>query len=289
MMKAPSALRRPFSLLNGRLKRAVARLLNQRVGGYELRAPNDMARLYRHVRKGDVVLVEGDLRISQLVKYATQSPWSHGALYVGDELLRRGGRLREQALASFGDLADRLLVEALTDQGVVAAPLAKYERQNIRLCRPHGIDPADLHRVLDSVLGDLGKQYDSRNFLDLTLMLLSPIQFGPLRRRTIETCLGNCTDLQVICSGMIAKAFHRVGFPILPPLDVSGPNASPGRALRHYSQILPRDFDLSPNFEIVKFGALKDDRATPNGTPARLSEEDGRAVAARGGRPVDRA
>src|SRR2546425_8863109 len=26
-----------------------------------------------------------------------------------------------------------------------------------------------------------------------------PTKFGPLRRRTIETCLGNCTDLQVIC------------------------------------------------------------------------------------------
>ncbi len=26
--------------------------------------------------------------------------------------------------------------------------------------------------------------------------------------------------------------------------------------MRHYSQILPRDFDLSPNFEIIKFNLL---------------------------------
>src|SRR5438034_159717 len=81
--------------------------------------------------------------------------------------------------------------------------------------------PNDMTRVYQYIKrGDLGKRYDNRNFIDLTLMLLSPIKFGPLRRRTIETCLGNCTDLQVICSGMIAKAFHRVGYPILSELDI---------------------------------------------------------------------
>ncbi len=189
-MKVPPRLDRPLVKLKERLKRSVARFLNQEVAGYELKVRNDMARLYQHIRKGDVVLVEGQLRLSQLVKYATQSPWSHSALYVGDELLRRGGRLRERARAGFGDLADRLLIEALTDEGVMAAPLAKYREHNLRVCRPSRIHPADLDRVVDSVVADLGKQYDARNFLDLTLMLLSPTKFGPLKTRTIETCLG---------------------------------------------------------------------------------------------------
>lgn len=111
------------------------------------------------------------------------------------------------------------------------------------------------------MLADLGKQYDNRNFFDLTLMLLSPIKAGPLGRRTVETCLGNCTDLQVICSGMIAKAFQRVGFPILSP------------PLRHYSQIVPRDFDLSPNFEIVKFATIRDGGPTPDATSGFRSDE----------------
>lgn len=169
------------------LRRISERLLNQPVAAYELKAPNDMARLYRHIRKGDVVLVEGELRISQLVKYATQSPWSHCALYVGDELIRRGGPLREQALATFGTLADRLIVEALTEDGVIAAPLAKYRELDIRICRPYSIDRADLDRVVDSVLADLGKRYDRRNFLDLALILLSPVRFGPLKSRTMQT------------------------------------------------------------------------------------------------------
>jgi hypothetical protein len=211
--------------------------------------------------------VEGELRLSQFVKYVTQSQWSHSALYVGDELLRRGSRLRERALAGFGKLADRVIVETLTDEGVIASPLAKYRGHNIRVCRPYRIDPADLDRVVDSVIQDLGKQYDSRNFFDLALMLLSPVEFGPLKTRTIQSCLGNCTDLQVICSGMIAKAFQQVGYPILPQIDVrnrkdeelleADPYSLP-LTMRHYSQILPRDFDLSPNFEIVKFNMMEE-------------------------------
>ncbi len=233
---------------------AVARFLNREVAGYELKVPNDMARLYQHIRNGDVVLVEGSLRISQFVKYVTQSQWSHSALYIGDKLLRRGGRLREQALAEFGEFADRLVIEALTDQGVIASPLAKYRCHNIRICRPYHIDPADLNRVIDAVAADLGKQYDSHNFLDLALLFLSPVKFGHLKTRTAQSCLGNCTDLQVICSGMIAKAFQRVGYPILPQIDIGHPpDEQPRLRMRHYSQILPRDFDLSPNFQIIKF------------------------------------
>lgn len=266
-MNPPPALRSSLTTLKEWLRQAVARRLNREVATYEIKVPNNIERLYKHIRKGDVVLVEGMLRISQLIKYTTQSQWSHCAFYVGDELLRRGGRLREHALANFGELADRLLIEALIDEGVVASPLAKYRWHNIRVCRPFKIDPADLDHVIDSVIADLGKQYDSRNFLDLTLMLLSPVKFGPLKTRTIQSCLGNCTEHQVICSGMIAQAFQRVGYPILPVVDVGDPpdekllEATPygyPLTMRHYSQILPQDFDLSPNFQIIKFNIIEE-------------------------------
>ncbi|MBI1959316.1 MAG: hypothetical protein HYS36_08845 [Candidatus Rokubacteria bacterium] len=270
-MKWPVALRSLAGALEERLRRAVARRLDRKVAAYELRVPNRMVRLYQHIRKGDVVLVDGERRISQLVKYATQSQWSHSALYVGDALLRRGGRLGEEARAAFGPLADRLLVEALTEEGVVAAPLAKYRWHNIRVCRPCRIGPAALDRVVESVVGDLGKSYDDRNVLDLALMLLSPVKFGPLKARSIEACLGNCTELQVICSGMIARAFQGVGYPILSPIGVGGspdeeiPDADDGHGLlpmRHYSQIVPRDFDLSPNFQVIKCEIFEPDSVT---------------------------
>jgi Permuted papain-like amidase enzyme, YaeF/YiiX, C92 family len=257
----------PLIRLKQWLKQAVARRLNREVTGYDIKVLNNMERLYKHIRKGDVVLVEEMVRISQFIKYTTQSPWSHCALYVGDELLRRGGRLREQALATFGEFADHLLIEALTDKGVVVTPLAKYRWHNIRICRPFKIDSADLDRVIDSTIADLGKEYDNRNFLELALLLLCPVKFGSMKTWTIQTCLGNCTEHQVICSGMIAQAFQRVGYPILPVVDIGDPpdekllEAPPYSyplTMRHYSQILPRDFDLSPNFQIIKFNIIEE-------------------------------
>ena len=64
---------------------------------------------------------------------------------------------------------------------------------------------------------------------------------------------------------MIAQAFHRVGYPIVPALKPSEEDPrtlknNPYGAklvMRHYSQVLPRDFDLSPNFEIIKFNIIK--------------------------------
>ncbi len=35
------------------------------------------------IEPGDVLLVEGNNRISGIIKYLTQSTWSHAALYVG--------------------------------------------------------------------------------------------------------------------------------------------------------------------------------------------------------------
>ena len=64
--------------------------LTKPLGRYERRGWNDMEALQRHVHKGDVVLVEGEQRISAIIRYLTQSSWSHAAIYVGDELLLRG-------------------------------------------------------------------------------------------------------------------------------------------------------------------------------------------------------
>lgn len=57
---------------------------------YEKIMINNMDSLYRVIRKGDVILVEGNSKISRMIKLFTQSSWSHSALYVGDELLING-------------------------------------------------------------------------------------------------------------------------------------------------------------------------------------------------------
>ena len=75
----------------------------------------------------------------------------------------------------------------------------------------------------------------------------------------------NCNEFQVICSGMIAKAFQRVGYPIIPALDPIPINSSSKRhnpygaslIMRHYSQVMPKHFDISPNFQIIKFNIIE--------------------------------
>src|ERR1700761_1342205 len=46
-------------------------------------ASTDLSTLRRSLEPGDVLLVEGNSRISGIIKYLTQSTWSHAALYVG--------------------------------------------------------------------------------------------------------------------------------------------------------------------------------------------------------------
>ena len=43
----------------------------------------DFNQLGFELRKGDVLLVEGRSRVSEVIRVITQSPWSHSALYVG--------------------------------------------------------------------------------------------------------------------------------------------------------------------------------------------------------------
>ena len=119
---------------------------------YEKRMINNMGKLYSVIRKGDVVLVEGQSEISRMIKLFTQSSWSHAALYVGDELLKREGSLKEKLLHRFGDQAYRMVIEAFVGKGVIAEPLNKYRDYNFRICRPYGISSSDLPEVIADVI-----------------------------------------------------------------------------------------------------------------------------------------
>jgi hypothetical protein len=233
---------------------------------------NDEESLKSTIRPGDVLLVEGDQRVSLAVKYLTQSSWSHSALYVGDALLRKWPERRAELLKRYGRDARYMLVEALVEKGVIASPLTKYIDFNIRICRPVGLRPEDLEIVLDHVISKVGYTYDRRNFLDLTRYLL-PFRFVPPDLREEALHFGSGKDTETICSTVIAEAFARVKFPIL-PLRVREKGRTTRERLRQqilgrptrraYSGLLrarhptlcvPRDFDLSPYFEIVKFNA----------------------------------
>ncbi len=260
----------------GWITERILEFLTEPLPHYEQRVWNDPRALARHVRKGDVLLVEGDNRISAVIKYLTQSCWSHAALYIGDELLRHGGPHAEEARAAFGEHASRLLLEALP-HGVVASPLTKYIDYNIRLARPHRLRPDHLKAILADAVASIGWRYDQRNVLDLARYLV-PARIIPDRFRRVALHFGSGKPTEVICSSLLGQLFGKVRFPILPTVD-RRPEASPangrephwlGRVIgresgdaytglfrmRHPTLLTPRDFDLSPYFEIVKFNAI---------------------------------
>ena len=236
-------------ILHDFLARAMVNYLTHTVSNYQRRVPNDPDRLAAILRPGDVLLVEGNARISRIIMYLTQSSWSHAAMYVGDALLRWGGPEAELALDLYGEEASRLLIESDLRKGVVVTPLAKYLDQNLRICRPTGLVPGSLDRVIMEMFLHLGVRYDQRNVLDLLRYLL-PFHLLPHRFRRRSLYLGSSSSREVICSALIAKAFYRAGLSIQPPLGNPFYDASP--QVRHPSYIMPRDFDLSANFDILK-------------------------------------
>ena len=256
---------KPPNKLLKRLGRALLERLEKPIPSYERRIINNMDNLYREIRPGDVLLVEGNSRLSRIIQLMTKSSWSHAALYVGDRPAAADST-HVQFDRNKADAIDQqhMLVEADGGNGVIAVPLSKYRDYNIRICRPFGISSQDVTVVIDDAVANLGKHYDHENLLDLALLAL-PDFLNPFRKRTIQACLGGCTEYKVICSGMIARAFQKVGYPIVPALQphtgISNRQANDPYGskliMRHYSRIVPRDFDLSPNFEIIKYNIIK--------------------------------
>ena len=249
-----------------------ARVLTKPRGNYNLIHPNNLDNLRGVLQKGDVILVDGEQRVSEVIKYLTQSSWSHSALYVGDEFIRRQPAQRDALFRTHGVDANHLLVEALLEDGVTAAPVSKYQPFNLRICRPRNLRREDLQRILDEVIAQIGLRYDVKNMIDLARYFF-PVSLIPRRFRRRALALGSGLPTQVICSSIIARAFQNVGFPIHPAMTPSTDPLPQARWLDRFRRrqapypgvfhreaptlITPRDFDLSPYFDIVKFNGVE--------------------------------
>jgi len=207
--------------------RLLARYLEKPEKGYEALTPGDAEALRATLKPGDVLLVEGNNHISGVIKYLTQSTWSHAALYVGPI----GDRVS-------ADGEPLVLVEANIGQGVVAVPLSKYGRIHSRICRPTGLTEDDRARVCAYATERIGFDYDLKNIIDL-LRYLFPLPV-PKRWRRRMIALGSGHPTRIICSALIAQAFETVRYPILP------------KVTRVVSEAERQEIDISPYFEVVK-------------------------------------
>jgi hypothetical protein len=230
--------------LCGMLGGWLVRYLERPVRCYTPFSVSDPVILQRVLRPGDILLVEGRERISVAIKYLTQSTWSHAALYVGDAADSRCERGEKTTL-----------IEANLANGVVAVPLSKYRRYNTRICRPIGLTKDDRARLVAFAIGAIGTRYDLRNVIDLARYLL-PTPPVPVRWHRRMLAFGSGDPTRAICSTLIAQAFQSIQYPILPRVEKTGASdgalASEILHLRHHSLFAPRDFDLSPYFQVIK-------------------------------------
>ena len=231
-----------------RFGRYLARRLQTESSGYEPYTPSDPETLRRVLVPGDVLLIEGNQKISAAIKYLTQSTWSHSALYVGD------------ALPEPEDGSERpRLVEVNLGEGCVAVPLSKYRTYNTRICRASGLSPEDRTSIVKFMTDRLGLKYDMKNIFDMLRYFL-PTPPVPVRWRRRMLAFGSGDPTRAICSSMIAQAYEQIRYPILPEITLAPGRASAQSAysrreilhIRHHSLFTPRDFDLSPYFAIVK-------------------------------------
>jgi hypothetical protein len=221
--------------------RLIARYLEEPVHGYEPFTPSDPHALRQSLEAGDVLLVEGNDHISGLIKYMTQSTWSHSALYVGPI----AGRMTDQG-------EPHVLVEANVGEGVVSAPLSKYFRFHTRICRPVGLTEADCAAVCAYAIARIGFAYDVKSVIDL-MRYLFPLPV-PQRRRRRLIALGSGDPSRLICSTLIVEGFRAVHSPILPKITLTRSRQALEQIIeiRHSSLYCPRDFDISPYFNVVK-------------------------------------
>lgn len=200
----------------------------------------DFDALCATLRLGDVLLVEGRSQVSTAIKYLTQSTWSHAALVVQDI---RSGPCE--------------LVEVTLSAGCAQVPVEKYADHNTRICRAAGLSEEERATLARFMRDRVGMRYDLRNVIDLARYLF-PTPPVPARWRRRMIALGAGDPTRAICSSLIAQAFQSVRYPVLPEIRMVRASGASRAArsevwhIRHHSLYVPRDFDLSPYFAVVK-------------------------------------
>ena len=188
----------------------IARYLQHEAIGFEPFTPSDPERLRTIIQPGDVLLVEGNNRISGVIKYLTQSTWSHAALYVGRD--RRRGRAERRAACH-----DR----GQSRQGVVTAPLSKYTSYHTRVCRPVGLSYEDREHVVQlHASSGVGFDYDTKNIVDLMRFFI-PVPIPQQWRRQHASPSAPAIRPGHLLRSLIAQAFESVRYPILPRMTKS--------------------------------------------------------------------
>lgn len=221
----------------------------------------DFDRITQEIIPGDVLLVEGRSRISDIIRNVTNSTWTHASLYIGRLHSIEDPDIRELVHKAYsGGPSEQLLIESEVGVGTIIRPITFYEEDHLRICRPHGISKTDAQKAIANAVQHLGRQYDSRQIFDLVLfMLANPFIPSRWHSNLFRNSNPDVTTKE-ICSTMIAQAFASVKFPILP---VATTDNDTNKKILKFEEcnpklITPREFDYSPYFDIIKYPIFGD-------------------------------
>lgn len=233
--------------MSSTLKQAIgsglASFLSRPLPGYRRLDTISIEKVAAVMQAGDILLVEGNSRISSAIKYLTQSSWSHAALYFAEPGT---------------DPGDNCLIEADLREGVRVVSMNEYRDSNLRICRPVGLEAEAIAKLLRFAHSKVGHQYDLKNIWDLVRYLIQK-PMVPTRYRRAMLGLGSGEPTRAICSTLVAQCFQQVDYPILPHQEINNDKLEIGEEgevplyyKRHFTHFVPRDFDLSPYFKIIK-------------------------------------
>ncbi len=219
----------------------------------------DFYKMSESLQLADVLLFKGRARISRVISIVTQSRWTHAALYIG----RCSDYPKDSEVLTLirqhfdGDDDAQLVLESLLGQGTVITPLAMYENDSIRLCRPRGLLEKDALKVVQHAVQQVGREYDIRQLFDLARFMY-PYTFLPRRWKSSLFTYKAGAATKAVCSTVLVEAFMSVKFPVIPVIHEKGDQVSVHK--RNPRLYTPRDFDYSPYFDIIKFPYLNYDK-----------------------------
>lgn len=239
---------------------------------------SDYERICYELKPCDVILIEGRSRVANVIRWITQSPWTHAALYIGRVHDIDDPELSEIVSNHYdGDAADRLVIESLLGKGTLVSNLKVYEKEHLRICRPSRLSLKDSKQAVRYAISRLGLDYDVRQIFDLARFLF-PWFILPRRWRSTLFESNPGASTRTVCSTMIAESFAFVQFPILPLVkELEDDNLQLFR--RNPKLCTPSDFDYSPYFEIIKYPFVdfrhdQDYHLLPWEGPSELSDEE---------------
>ena len=222
----------------------------------------DFEKLSHGIRPGDVVLVEGRSRVSDVIRIITQSRWSHSAIYVGRIHDIQDESARKKLLEHYQASPDtQLLIEGILGKGIIVTPLTDYMKDNLRVCRASTLSAQDAQNVVKYSIDKLGMAYNVRQLFDLARFIF-PWKILPRKWRSSLFTRRPDDTTKTVCSAMIAEGFYSVKYPILPLFRKHGRDGVEliPRNTRLYT---PADFDYSPYFDIKKYPFMGAKDSTP--------------------------